>query len=341
MNQLAARCVQYVGSLVCCVAALAAGATCDAEVIGSMTLMRDPSIGLPFTSPDAALPAPWVSYAITVSTTDDNPLQALEVNINGQLHQRWTDPNGGGAYAATNTSTNKSDGDSHLLALPSMLFASDPTETNPGTDSPLSVDNDSTNKYGVGTDLAGTFGLPGRPATYFEAAYIVIPKGSEDSLAINVGLLFPTGEWYFTREHFVLTQPTAQVMGAGIVISNGDTTPRSEDNTDYGVDPVGVAEIRTFVLENTSTVPLSLGIPTFSGPFSLASTLPPTINPGGSTSFNVRMTRDSPGNFLGSMSFASNSGPYTFALAGRAVPEPSSWALSSLCLVSWAVLRRR
>lgn len=98
------------------------------SVLGTSTLVKNPP-SVPFTNPDAALGSPWVSYVLSATATGIDRIQAVTVNINGQLHQRWTDPDDGGLHNATGNSTNQTNGDSHFMATASMLFASGPTES--------------------------------------------------------------------------------------------------------------------------------------------------------------------------------------------------------------------
>ena len=181
----------------CCVCALPA----RASVIGTATLVKDPSAGLPFASPDSALGGPWVSYKLGIQATAGELIQAVDVSITGQLHQRWSSTNSDGMYdTPTANSANAANGDSHFMATHTMLFASGPTEDNPATfaplggGSPLSPTNTVDTGYGVGTSMSAVFGIPGPAATSMNLAYIVIPKGSESSLNIDVKVADPNGD---------------------------------------------------------------------------------------------------------------------------------------------------
>jgi hypothetical protein len=187
-------------AVACVVLGLSASAY--AGVVATATLIKDPGAGVAFGNPDSALPAPWASYDLSVTANGSDTIQAAEVSITGQLHQRWTASNADGVYdTATANSTNKTNGDSHLLAPTSFLFAAGPTEDNPamlgppGTGgSPLSPTNNDSTGYGVGTTLSGTFGPPGASVTTMDIAYIVIPKGSGPQTHITVNLFNPNGD---------------------------------------------------------------------------------------------------------------------------------------------------
>src|SRR5262249_39803266 len=111
--------------LSCCL--LTWTASTDAAIIATTTLIEDPSAGMPFAPPDAALGAPWVSYLLTISATAGEQIEAVDVHIHGQLHQRWTDVNGAANFQRTANSTNTNDADSHLLAPSKSIFAYGPS----------------------------------------------------------------------------------------------------------------------------------------------------------------------------------------------------------------------
>ena len=166
------------------------------------TKIKDPSAGAPFSSPDAALGSPWVSYRLSLTATGTDTIQAVDATITGPLHQRWTSSNSDGVYdTATGNSTNTTNGDSHFMATASMLFASGPTEDNPFTGSPLSPSNTADTGYGVGTSMSAVFGPPGAAVTSLNLAYIVIPKGSESSLTYHVNVLNPNGDIIATLDN--------------------------------------------------------------------------------------------------------------------------------------------
>ena len=315
-----------------------------AGVFGTITKMRDPAIGVPFTNPDSALPASWVSYAFGLQTTQGELIAGIEFTLNHpQLHQRWTDIEfDGPPFEPTPNSTNVSNGDSHLRTPVFALFASGPTENNSGVGSPL-PDTDRSD-YGLGTTLQGEWGIPSGQTTTASLAYIVIPKGTEQLLDLSAVVYDPNGELIGNVSifDFGFGSPSLQVTGNGLVINRGDNSPRTEDNTDFGFGPLGEFERRTFRLENTGTNPVSLGPPAFTGPFALeGDEFPATINPFGSATFNVLVNRTMPGVSLGSIAFGSNSGAYSFALAAHAVPEPTCALSGGMMILMLAACPRR
>lgn len=328
--------------LVSCLADVFMNASSEAAVQGTITLMRDPTIGVPFTSPDAALPAPWVSYALGLRSTAGELLSAFDFTLSHpQLHQRWIG-DGDGGFTPTANETSLSNGDSHLRAGTGALFGSGPTEDNSGVGSPLA--DTGFGDYGLGTSMSGAWGIPIDSTTPM-LAYIVIPAGTEHLLDIRAKAANRGGSGLLgdlTESDFLVTLPTAQVTGNSLVIASGDTMPRPEDGTDFGLDGLGETERRIYEIRNTSLVPLALGPPTLTGPFVLeGDAFPNTVLPGASASFNVLMHRDSPGSFLGSIGFGTNAGRYEFALAGQAVPEPMAIGLCGSALVGLVLVCRR
>ena len=78
--------------LVSCLADVFINASSEAAVQGTITLMRDPTIGVPFTSPDATLSAPWVSYALGLRST-----AGTHGRGGHDRHARWLPPTAGAA----------------------------------------------------------------------------------------------------------------------------------------------------------------------------------------------------------------------------------------------------
>lgn len=180
----------------------------DGAVVASATKIKDPSGGIPFAAPDAALPAPWVSYKLSLHTTAGEELQAYQISISGPLHQRWIDLNSDSIFESTGVSTEQLSGDSHILAPPGALFGSGPTETNPGTGSPLASNGAAL--YGVGDLLQGAWATP-TLATSIDIAYIVVPSGMERTLDIQVQTASPTCSGCFgtlvTKDFFASIVP--------------------------------------------------------------------------------------------------------------------------------------
>jgi hypothetical protein len=189
-----------------------------AQIVASATLIKDPAIGIPFNAPDAALGSPWVSYKLSVAVTF-GILEAFDVSIDGPLHQRWDDTNSDGTFEPTVVGTEQSSGDSHLLIPAGSLFGFLPTEDNPGTGSPLA--STFVSKYGIGSSLHGAW-APAAAVQSADVAYIVVPKGSERSLEIQVLAADPADPTYrlTTKDFFPVPEPArimlALVAGAAL-----------------------------------------------------------------------------------------------------------------------------
>ncbi|WP_164490030.1 choice-of-anchor D domain-containing protein [Runella sp. SP2] len=126
--------------------------------------------------------------------------------------------------------------------------------------------------------------------------------------------------------------PNINIKGNGLTIDNGDTSPRTEDGTDFGnvdiysTDPV----VRTFTIENTGTVDLVIpanGITkSGAGDFGIGTVLLPlTIAPGSSATFPVIIDASGNGRRTATISIQSNdpdASPYTFDVTAVGVsPE--------------------
>src|SRR5688500_3045530 len=59
-----------------------------AAIMAVATPVANPP-GTAFTAPDAGLGAPWRSYQLSLQATAGELVGAVDVTINGPLHQRW------------------------------------------------------------------------------------------------------------------------------------------------------------------------------------------------------------------------------------------------------------
>jgi hypothetical protein len=115
------------------------------------------------------------------------------------------------------------------------------------------------------------------------------------------------------------------IQGNGNSISNNDITPSTNDWTDFGSSSL----TRTFTIQNTGTVALTVGAITFTGtnPGDFVVTTPPnsTIGSNSSTTFVVTFTAGTNGTRSAIMNIAnndSNENPYNITLQGTGVlPE--------------------
>jgi uncharacterized repeat protein (TIGR01451 family) len=112
--------------------------------------------------------------------------------------------------------------------------------------------------------------------------------------------------------------PEINVQGNGIDIVNGDTTPDTTDDTDFGTTPVNVNSSRTFTIQNIGVNNLTVSITAPAAPFSI--TLAPTspIAGGGSTTFMVECDATIVGGFSTTIEIINNDSdenPFTFDVA--------------------------
>lgn len=120
--------------------------------------------------------------------------------------------------------------------------------------------------------------------------------------------------------------PEMNVVGNGVSIADGDTTPTVADWTNFGTALVAGGTInRTFTIQNTSAgnIALNVGSITFSGAdpgeFSVTTLPAATVAVNSSTSFVVRFNPTSNGLKTATLSIAnndSNESPYDFAIQG-------------------------
>jgi hypothetical protein len=127
---------------------------------------------------------------------------------------------------------------------------------------------------------------------------------------------------------FELPQPEITLAGNGVAITSGDSTPSTEDHTDFG--PVrldGEPVARSFTLSNSGAATLQLGGLDLDGDadFSLLAPLPASLAPGTSTSFSLVFTPTALGDRTAVVSIASDDAdenPFTFTIQGRGIaPE--------------------
>ena len=125
--------------------------------------------------------------------------------------------------------------------------------------------------------------------------------------------------------------PSINVTGSGQTITNGDATPRSFDGTDYGIAFLGGSSVvRTFMIQNNGTAPLTLtGSPKVGVSGLQAGDFTVTVQPnspvasgGSATTFQVAFTPSAPGTRTAILSIAnddSTKNPYTYTIQGTGV----------------------
>ncbi|WP_395043269.1 choice-of-anchor D domain-containing protein, partial [Flavobacterium sp.] len=123
--------------------------------------------------------------------------------------------------------------------------------------------------------------------------------------------------------------PEMNIVGNGLSIVDGDTSPSITDWTDFGLSTLGVNVSYTFTIQNTGSGVLTLGAITFTGAnateFSVITAPSATVAAGGSTTFVMTLAPLSLGNKSATFSIVnndSNENPYNFYLYGVGVnPE--------------------
>ena len=116
------------------------------------------------------------------------------------------------------------------------------------------------------------------------------------------------------------------VLGNNMVIADGDTSPATGDQTDFGSVTLGGAITRTFTISNSGTADLTLtGSPVVSltgaaaGDFSLVSQPLTSVGAGATTTFQVRFEPSATGVRAATVTIANTDGneiPYNFAIQG-------------------------
>ncbi len=117
--------------------------------------------------------------------------------------------------------------------------------------------------------------------------------------------------------------PEANVKGNGFDIADEDVTPITTDYTILGTTPVATSITRTYTIQNTGTVALTVGSISITGTnasaFTVLTAPASTIAAGSTTTFTIRFTAAFLGNHDATLSFATNDNdenPYNFSIRG-------------------------
>ncbi|MBI2948287.1 MAG: choice-of-anchor D domain-containing protein [Verrucomicrobia bacterium] len=124
--------------------------------------------------------------------------------------------------------------------------------------------------------------------------------------------------------------PEINVLGNGVNIADGDTTPSTSDHTDFGNAAVtGGTVTRTFTVQNTGSASLTVNAVSISGAnaadFTVTAQPASSVAAGGSTTFQVRFDPSATGTRSASLSFGnndSNENPYNFNIQGTGTTAP-------------------
>jgi CII-binding regulator of phage lambda lysogenization HflD len=120
--------------------------------------------------------------------------------------------------------------------------------------------------------------------------------------------------------------PEIVVLGNSQNITDGDNTPSTSDNTDFGSVEQGQAgQTRTFSVENIGNADLTLGSVTLSNGFTLTEGLSSNLTTGESDTFTIQLDTSTVGTYEGTISFASNDSdenPFNFTISGIVTEQP-------------------
>lgn len=138
------------------------------------------------------------------------------------------------------------------------------------------------------------------------------------------------------------------ILGNGVSIADGDTTPSLTDDTDFGSTLVGNTIVKTFTIQNTGTDPLLLGgaspYVVISGAnasdFTVTAIPSSTIAAASSTTFQITFQPSALGLRTATVTIANNDAdenPYNFDIQGNGITCTPSTTLSSITPASGPV----
>ncbi|WP_162127350.1 choice-of-anchor D domain-containing protein [Flavobacterium phycosphaerae] len=124
-------------------------------------------------------------------------------------------------------------------------------------------------------------------------------------------------------------EPEINITGNAISINDGDITPSTTDATDFGSIAVVTGTItKTFTIQNTGTLPLSIGAITLSGAnasdFSIITNPNATIVAGGNTTFTISFDPSAGGTRSATFSIVNgdtDENPYDFSIQGTGLEQ--------------------
>ncbi|MBT8273333.1 MAG: choice-of-anchor D domain-containing protein, partial [Bacteroidia bacterium] len=126
--------------------------------------------------------------------------------------------------------------------------------------------------------------------------------------------------------------PEIDVTGLGVSIVDGDTTPSTTDDTDFGSTTVGVPIAKTFTIHNTGTATLNVGTVTITGAYAsnFVVTTPPaaTVAAGNTTTFTVTFTPILSGTLTATINITNDDldeNPYNYDIQGIGLNPPANY----------------
>lgn len=185
-----------------------------------------------------------------------------------------------------------------------------------------------------------TLGTPVVPAGFKignDALAPSIPAGGSDSFSVQLltttagskagQITFSNNDANETPYNFaisgsVIAAPEIDVRGInGLAIADGDLYPSLTDGTNFGTVSRGVpSPVKTYMVRNTGSKPLTLGTPVLPTGFKIGSNpLASSIAAGSSDTFSVQMLTTTTGVKAGQITFSNNDAnenPYNFRISG-------------------------
>jgi hypothetical protein len=137
------------------------------------------------------------------------------------------------------------------------------------------------------------------------------------------------------------THPEINLRGGGLNIGDGDTSPRTADDTDFGSIPTASGSItNTYTIQNTGTAALSItgAITSSDAQFTITQPSSTSIAAGGSQTFDVTFDPSASGVFTSTIVIPnddSNENPYNFNVVGEGtgpLPDMSLKGLSGISI---------
>jgi len=140
---------------------------------------------------------------------------------------------------------------------------------------------------------------------------------------------------------FTYADPEINVTGNNVLITDGDSTPATEDHTDFGgVLASSGTVVRTFTIQNTGTAGLTLGAASLSGTnaadFSITTQPAATVAAGESTTLQITFDPGAIGLSTAAVTLTNNDAdenPFNFSIQGTGLAS-SNANLSALVLSS-------
>ena len=121
--------------------------------------------------------------------------------------------------------------------------------------------------------------------------------------------------------------PEINIQGNGVTITDGDVTPTTADDTEFGaISVTGATDTNTFTIQNVGTANLSVGAITIGGThaadFSVTASPAASVSASGSTTFNITFDPSAVGLRTATVSIVngdSDENPYNFNIQGYGI----------------------